>query len=252
MLRIRPGRPRRIAALEAHHLARHAENGIRPAGRSSFVRCRGRTKHIEVIMNSWFHRRGLLPLSAPVCAVLFAACSINGAHMKGLPGPGDSVAVNDLHNPSPVNTAASTRPGPLQIPLDSIKLFQPSQEIPFAWRMLSSRALAPKIRPEAIPADSLLLFREWARQAGARALLIRPAKNGFEVVAVGADPSRAVDGRAVGAAPGGDSSGSASSPSGGCSGSCPVHVGGYTRRDGTYVRPHTRSAPGSRSGGRRH
>lgn len=28
-----------------------------------------------------------------------------------------------------------------------------------------------------------------------------------------------------------------------------VYVRGYTRRDGTYVRPHTRSAPGSRSGG---
>jgi hypothetical protein len=31
----------------------------------------------------------------------------------------------------------------------------------------------------------------------------------------------------------------------------PVHVRGYYRRDGTYVRPHTRSRPGARSGGRR-
>jgi hypothetical protein len=35
---------------------------------------------------------------------------------------------------------------------------------------------------------------------------------------------------------------------GGCVGSCPVHVRGYTRKDGTYVRPHTRSRPG---GGRK-
>jgi hypothetical protein len=48
------------------------------------------------------------------------------------------------------------------------------------------------------------------------------------------------------------SNGSGSVSPGGCSGSCPVHVRGYTRKDGTYVRPHTRSAPGTRSGGRRH
>ena len=31
----------------------------------------------------------------------------------------------------------------------------------------------------------------------------------------------------------------------------PVSVRGYTRKDGTYVRPHTRSAPGTRSSGRK-
>jgi hypothetical protein len=40
----------------------------------------------------------------------------------------------------------------------------------------------------------------------------------------------------------------------GPSSSKPVHVNGYTRKDGTHVQPHTRSAPGtapSRGGGRR-
>lgn len=49
---------------------------------------------------------------------------------------------------------------------------------------------------------------------------------------------------------GGGSTAVGGSSSGGCVGSCGVHVRGYTRKDGTYVRPHTRSAP--RSGGRRH
>lgn len=51
-------------------------------------------------------------------------------------------------------------------------------------------------------------------------------------------------------ASGGGSTAGSGSASGGCVGSCSVHVRGYTRKDGTYVRPHTRSAP--RSGGRRH
>jgi hypothetical protein len=28
----------------------------------------------------------------------------------------------------------------------------------------------------------------------------------------------------------------------------PVHVNAYTKKDGTYVREHTRSAPGTKSG----
>jgi hypothetical protein len=48
----------------------------------------------------------------------------------------------------------------------------------------------------------------------------------------------------------GGSTAEGGSSSSGCSGSCSVHVRGYTRRDGTYVRPHRRSAP--RGGGRRH
>jgi uncharacterized membrane protein YgcG len=49
--------------------------------------------------------------------------------------------------------------------------------------------------------------------------------------------------------PHGGSSAGGGVSGGGCSGSCSVHVRGYTRKDGTYVRPHTRSAP--RRGGRR-
>lgn len=44
---------------------------------------------------------------------------------------------------------------------------------------------------------------------------------------------------------------SASGSSGGCTGDCSVNVRGYRRKDGTYVRPHTRSRPGTRSSGRR-
>lgn len=43
----------------------------------------------------------------------------------------------------------------------------------------------------------------------------------------------------------------ASGSGGGCTGDCSVHVRGYYRKDGTYVRPHTRSRPGSGSSGRR-
>jgi hypothetical protein len=43
------------------------------------------------------------------------------------------------------------------------------------------------------------------------------------------------------------SSSSSSSNSSSSSSSKTVHVKGYTRKDGTYVRPHTRSAPKKRS-----
>lgn len=62
---------------------------------------------------------------------------------------------------------------------------------------------------------------------------------------------RFANGASVPAASGAStSSSSGGGSSGGCTGSCSVHVRGYTRKDGTYVRPHTRSAPGR--GGRRH
>jgi len=46
----------------------------------------------------------------------------------------------------------------------------------------------------------------------------------------------------------GSSSGHYSSNSHGRSSAGTVHVHGYTRKDGTYVQPYTRSAPGSKSG----
>jgi hypothetical protein len=48
------------------------------------------------------------------------------------------------------------------------------------------------------------------------------------------------------------SSVSGSGGASGCTSGCTVHVRGYTRKDGTYVRPHTRSAPHSGGGGRHH
>lgn len=54
-----------------------------------------------------------------------------------------------------------------------------------------------------------------------------------------------------GAPGGGGASSGASTNSGGCVSNCTVQVRGYTRKDGTYVRPHTRSRPGTRSSGSR-
>jgi hypothetical protein len=101
-----------------------------------------------------------------------------------------------------------------------------------------------------------------AGQLGANAYVILPAVNGEDeliafrveralltrVAAPTATPTATATTRAP--AP---SSGRASGSSGGCVGSCPVHVRGYRRTDGTYVKPHTRSRPGTKSssGGRR-
>lgn len=104
-----------------------------------------------------------------------------------------------------------------------------------AWQggtLVAWRILRPGLVEYTIARDPVLgarLDRKMAaqRDSGARA----PGSNGS-----GGVPAR-------GSTAGGGSS------SGGCSGSCGVHVRGYTRKDGTYVRPHRRSAP--RSGGRR-
>ena len=93
---------------------------------------------------------------------------------------------------------------------------------------------------------SLYNFRFYAAKRGATGIAMIPtAEGGIEYVAFFHQPA---PGTLVDATPENVSAPkSTRASSGGCVGSCTVNVRGYTRKDGTYVRPHTRNRPGTKS-----
>jgi hypothetical protein len=129
----------------------------------------------------------------------------------------------------------------------TLRIFRPNELIPYPWRMLARK---PYVGPlNSISPETSRELQEWAQSYGGTAVLLRPAGDAHEAVVV--SYTGPADSLSVTAASPPSTESPASSGASGCTGSCPVHVRGYTRRDGTYVRPHTRSAPGTRSGGRR-
>jgi hypothetical protein len=164
-------------------------------------------------------RAGLLLtclLSLSACAIIPSAAPPSGPG----PVPADSVVL--LAPGTPPSADAST-----------VAVFTPSRE----FDALSDTELLKQYAPQAgrRGANHVSVLRVDGRRM-VRAYYLRiPPLVATAVPADSADAPRSSGGS------------SASSGTGGS-----VHVRGYYRRDGTYVRPHTRSRPGSaRSGGSR-
>jgi hypothetical protein len=131
--------------------------------------------------------------------------------------------------------------------LDSVKLVR-SVQVPSGQRVIG-RYQSLAISDTAVIRE----LRERAASWGATAVLVRPGlQRGTEYLLIRdatradawADQRAALDAGASSTS--GAGHGTAGGSSGGCVSNCTVNVRGYTRKDGTYVRPHTRSAPRSR------
>jgi hypothetical protein len=148
-----------------------------------------------------------------------------------------------------VTRSAVPAPGLDPVPTEAVVMLAPGtllpdNAVPIATFTPDSPAL------EALPdADVLVYYAAQAGQRGANHVSVHRV-NGRRIVrayylripppVLAKTPADSAEARR-------GSGGSSASPGTGG----PVHVRGYHRRDGTYVRPHTRSRPGSRSGGRR-
>jgi hypothetical protein len=159
--------------------------------------------------------------------------------------------------------------------LQNVAVFDETVPVPFNYVPISSARIA-RGADRAQEQQTVFAVRTRGAERGAHGVYRRRLPNGdLEVLAVwladvrygqwlkGTDPSADnvvdADGRSAGQASrsatpasGATERTSVGGSSGGCVGSCPVNVRGYRRKDGTYVKPHRRSAPGTKSsGGRR-
>ena len=152
-------------------------------------------------------------------------------------------------NACAITRPAAPPPGLDPVPADSVVVLAPGAAPP--ENAVTVEVFAPSRELDALTDPDLL--RHYAPRAGRRGAnhvtLLRVGGRrmvrAYYVrisVPVAVLPADSAGARRLGG-------GSSASPSGGGS----VHVRGYYRRDGTYVRPHTRSRPGSgpRSGGSR-
>ncbi|HET7460604.1 MAG TPA: hypothetical protein VFJ82_05135 [Longimicrobium sp.] len=98
----------------------------------------------------------------------------------------DSIDVAEGRRPpAPPPVAMPADPPPPQDPTvapDSIRVYQPTQLIPYRWRMLGSEPLPAGRAPALLTADEVAGVRLRASAAGANAVLFRPAGNGYEAV----------------------------------------------------------------------
>lgn len=154
------------------------------------------------------------------------------------------------HSPvvTPVRPTAaaypSTRP-------DEVRFYGSEAIIPFEYAVIAT--IEPRRTLKELDDSELRPFRALAAKRGANGLAIDRTLDGvlrFLAVRVSETP-RQIAHTPVSAAQDSGNAATGSTSRGGCVGSCDVHVRGYTRRDGTYVRPHTRSRPGG-GRGRRH
>lgn len=95
----------------------------------------------------------------------------------------DSLDTAEGRPPPPPPVAMPADPPPPQDPTvapESIRVYQPTQLIPYRWRMLGSEPLPAGRAPSSLTADELAGIRMRASAAGANAVLFRPAGRGFE------------------------------------------------------------------------
>ncbi len=102
-----------------------------------------------------------------------------------------------------------------------------SQRLPAAYKRSRSQYLAT--------------FRSESGARGANVIVVERMADGSEEWVAYYFAAEAARVRAAG----GTTAGSSAQ---GCTGSCDVQVKGYRRKDGTYVKPHTRSRPGTKKG----
>jgi hypothetical protein len=129
---------------------------------------------------------------------------------------------------------------------DQVRFYGSETVIPFEY--VSVATITPRKTLRDLDDAELQPFRVLAAKRGANGLALDRAPDGrarFIAVRLTATPRTRERTSAMGDTASKTRSGTSSSAApGGCVGSCDVQVRGYTRRDGTYVRPHTRSRPG--------
>ncbi len=133
---------------------------------------------------------------------------------------------------------------------DHVGFYASESAVP--WEYLPVATIGARHTLRNFDAATLRPFREIAARQGADALVLDRMSSGrmqFLAVHLSTVPRRAAHAAVTGGAVEDSGATAGGTARGGCSGSCDVHVRGYTRKDGTYVHPHTRSRPG---GGRRH
>lgn len=148
-----------------------------------------------------------------------------------------SVSVEELH---PLGVSTEPRPR------SEVRFYPSADQIPFAFKEI---AIFTPRRLRAFNESALEPYLVQSALRGGNALFIDTTGKRPLIVAAYVDTtSRTALARPAVARSGGAAVGTGDS--GGCRSACTVHVRGYTRKDGTYVRPHTRSAPGSGRGRR--
>ena len=128
----------------------------------------------------------------------------------------------------------------LPVPRSLVRFYNSAERVPYVYTNVA--VITPRRRWVETDPKSLERYLKVAADHGATGLILDGSGHRPVLLAVAIDTTRLRTTSAVGT---GAPPARASAPAG-CQGSCPVHVRGYTRKDGTYVRPHTRSAPRSR------
>lgn len=186
------------------------------------------------------HNQRLFRIMAPLLAALLTACGARsgGVEVASTPKPSYAV-VKTAQAPAYATAEPAAAPRYATFPEDSVEVHPISEPVPDS-AVLVAQFTVPDSMLSRTSAQVIAAYRPHAARLGATWITLDPNSVRRRVVAyhvpAGVRIRRALR----------DSASPAAVPS---TGSGTVNVRGYYRRDGTYVRPHTRSR--ARSRGRR-